>query len=370
MARWQGIRDSLRKSKWDAMEADYRRRAVAAVGEKVAGQIARVSLTTYGRRAGAMMRKALAEAAKTNAPAVYFHFDMLNDWAGDALVCNDYKPESDGDDDWASKVRKRIPGELTQRAFGDVYTERCASSTGRKADAVESYLIVRTLAAIGRAVAGADCKGVAMCAAYHDQDLVFRLYEPPAERRRPVKRPAADYYRLGGASYVGGKLNQADAEGDFHYGVDWENKRRIKSWKTVTYETKAQLADLIGGTDMALLCSERLRKLIDQKRNSRDAVQWLRVKMKAPRGKTAPYFLLHMPRRIEVVDYKKSKMFPGGYVAVPCICRSAAKDRQIFAPGYKGRRWGGRVVVVARPLKDAIEAMGAVGVLFKPLPSS
>jgi hypothetical protein len=160
---------------WHGLESTYRQIAAQAVGEEQAIKIAAVALKTYQRRLAKAIGRAVKKASAVKAQAVYFEYDMDNDWQGTFFICIDYSPQELGDDDWA--------GDWSEDFSGPSLPEFCAlyrkHGFAKDAQAVGStcYLIARTLAAFGRSAEAFQTDGIALCIAFHDQDPIMRIRE-------------------------------------------------------------------------------------------------------------------------------------------------------------------------------------------------
>ncbi|MHB0936230.1 MAG: WG repeat-containing protein [Armatimonadota bacterium] len=183
---------------WNRFEETYRASCAVAAGEEHAVRIASVDLTDYSHELSAALRKAVESGIRKKAKALYFEYDLDNDWQSAFFVCKRYLPRKREDDEWACDWSEDIPGPA-QPALGSIYAEH---DFGGSDFAVAStlYLIARTIAALGRCVdefrAKTNLQGMAICIGFHDQADVFRLlergddptalYTPPfVERRLP-----------------------------------------------------------------------------------------------------------------------------------------------------------------------------------------
>ncbi len=169
------MKQDLEELDFDALEEKYRRLATEEAGARVARQIADTNLSVYQTELADALQQAVEAAEDSGAEAVYFEYDMDNDWAGCFFVCPDYQPESASDDEWACEYDDEVEGpQLT--AFARIYAKHGGFGDDGARSAVTSYLVARTIAALGRCVAR-QRPGVAVCAGFHDQDPIWRLKE-------------------------------------------------------------------------------------------------------------------------------------------------------------------------------------------------
>lgn len=159
-----------------AVERRFEELAINLAGVEQTRRIGSISLGEYeaSLRAGLVESIKCAESAK--APAVYFEYDLDNDWQSHFFVCQSYNREADGDDDWACDWSTVIGGPEC-RSLSLIYHENGWDGTDT-AKGSSLYLIARTVAAFLRAFESMGrAPDVCVCLGYHDQDRVFRIQE-------------------------------------------------------------------------------------------------------------------------------------------------------------------------------------------------
>ena len=167
--RIEAIRPWVARRDWAGLERTFEDACRADAPGEEAG-ISRVDLRRY---TGALVNL-VGRASKALGPdiaAVYWEFDVDNDWSSAAFLCSRYEPETATDDDWASEF------DAERAIHGPAMPElaRLMSTwTGNEHAAANAYLIARTIAAFGRASAGWHADRP-LCAGYHDQSVVFRI---------------------------------------------------------------------------------------------------------------------------------------------------------------------------------------------------
>lgn len=369
MARKKGIRTYIKQADWDGLEEDFCLRATVSASEAVAHQISRVPLVQYVKRMRSLIKRAYHKAARSSCQAIYFEFDMDNEWYSTIFVCQDYNPERKKDDEWACDYCDEMVAPTLPK-FGVIYSNHVCGQDGEGAtDAVESLLIASTVAAIGRAASGLDLKGVALCVGYHGQDIVFRIRELlPCERKR--KKPKHyDFYQLYIKPPPG--CHTVDPPGNMSYCDGYRKKGYIRKWPMPTYRTDGSFADLLGGSDGALLCSKHLRKVLDENKGDRDVIQWLEAKIKTSTRNIRKYYVLHFPKAVDVIDYEESRIFKDDfYIANPYIHQKAAGGHKVFVIKYRKPTWGIRLVVISNKLRMTLNALKITGIEFKGLESA
>lgn len=165
---------------WDGLEKSARKRAEKLAGKEVAQTIADVDLAAYTEQLEDALKEAYERAEEEEAAAVYFEYDMDNQWSGSLYVCADYSPEDDEDDDWASNCDEELEAPDCP-ALAELYEPDFDADD--KDRGTNGYLIARTIAAFGRCVEVMPDAEFAVCIGFHDQDVVTRIRD--AEGREP-----------------------------------------------------------------------------------------------------------------------------------------------------------------------------------------
>lgn len=134
---------------------------------------------SHQRSLVAALRSTLEHAAAARARALYFEYDLDNDWGGDFFLCERYAPESAGDDDWACDWLADSPGPAFAEA-SKIYLENHFDRTPM-AKGSTLYLVARTVASFGRSCGAIHVQPPAVCIGFHDQSPVFRIRESVGE---------------------------------------------------------------------------------------------------------------------------------------------------------------------------------------------
>lgn len=172
-AELDAMRSHLRERAWLSLETQYRDLSRANDGPGAAA-IEAVDLSGYQARLTDDLSR-LSEAARLQpTAAVYWEFDVDNNWSSSFFLCPTYRPEADGDDDWAADFEDHdVVSGPDMTALARLYAR---SWNGSPAETARNlYLIARTLAAFGRAADAAWPGRLPLCVGYHDQTIVFRL---------------------------------------------------------------------------------------------------------------------------------------------------------------------------------------------------
>ncbi|MFM9904832.1 MAG: hypothetical protein ACKVQJ_09705 [Pyrinomonadaceae bacterium] len=164
---------------WDGLEASNRTIAESLAGKERIDAIAMADLSDYHRVLCKGLAFALNKATEVGARAVYFEYDLDNNWQSHFFICEDYISKANvqgpGDDDWACEWIDEIAGEGCS-LFGQFYESEFDANP--MAAGVNLYLIARTVAAFGRCCDSYSDEKVAICIACHDQDPIMRIHEP------------------------------------------------------------------------------------------------------------------------------------------------------------------------------------------------
>ena len=132
---------------WNELELHYQHLAVELAGSTLTSRISDVNLNSYELALQVGIGRALHKAGELSAKAVYFEYDLDNNWRSHFFICPTYSPLSVGDDDWACEWLATIEGP-SQPDLGQLY-----SSKFDRPDSVLGstlYLVARTVAAFGR----------------------------------------------------------------------------------------------------------------------------------------------------------------------------------------------------------------------------
>jgi hypothetical protein len=162
---------------WDALESHFKSIAEFLAGKEYTSKIAEVNLSNYQNSLCTELSLAIEKARNLSAKAIYFEYDLDNDWQSNFFICQDYNPQMSGDEDWACDWLDEVKGSDFS-LFGDLYIPGFDSTEAFRG--ANLYLIARTVAAFGRSCEKYQSEKFAICLAFHDQDPVMRIYEPTA----------------------------------------------------------------------------------------------------------------------------------------------------------------------------------------------
>lgn len=229
----------------------------------LAGPIAKVPVAKYEKA----LRASLLEAFQRATPevvAIYWEYDLDNDWSSAFFLCGEYRPLSAGDDDWAADWLDDFNGPDFQ-PFARLYQAEFDRTPEALASTV--YLVARTMAALGRAAEGLKLGKRALCAAFHDQDGIMRLSEgsAPAAAVKPPhpapKRIALDPeakerldYVLNHYRHLANEAEEAALRGGGPSKDPAVNALRARGWPAFGLEIAARIERDNPGTVVLNLC--------------------------------------------------------------------------------------------------------------------
>ncbi|MCM3016667.1 hypothetical protein M3582_01095 [Priestia megaterium] len=164
----------LFQKSFEEIEAKYYRLCSTIAGDNIAARIRNISLDIFQTKLKSSLQEALHIANKQSVEAIYFEYDMDNEWESTFFICDEYSSLSEGDDDWASEWIGEIEGPLNKE-LAQIYQENGFDAT-EKAKVVTLLLVIRTVTALGT-VAESMKVNVPLCIGFHDQDPIMRIKE-------------------------------------------------------------------------------------------------------------------------------------------------------------------------------------------------
>lgn len=169
------MKEYIAEGDWDGLEKVARKRCEKLAGKDIAAKIDDIELTEYADELEEGLKRAYEEAEELGALAVYFDYDMDNQWNGAFFLCNEYTPEEEEDDDWAADCDDELEGPAMPE-MAELYAATFDASD--KDRGINGYLIARTVAAFGRVVDSLpDPENLAVCIGFHDQEGLLRIRE-------------------------------------------------------------------------------------------------------------------------------------------------------------------------------------------------
>ncbi|HEV8489703.1 MAG TPA: hypothetical protein VGQ58_07960 [Candidatus Limnocylindrales bacterium] len=166
------IRVHVANRSWANLESEFEG-TCRDVDPVLAGQIANVDLGEYRGQLRQLLNRASHRAVRDDVKAVYWEFDLDNRWDSAAFLCQDYRPESAADDDWAAEFD---PADVTKGPSNAQLASFYRGAWEGPAEiAANLYLVARTVASFGIVADEAWLTTLPLCAGFHDQTEVFRI---------------------------------------------------------------------------------------------------------------------------------------------------------------------------------------------------
>ncbi|MFC5774101.1 hypothetical protein [Ectobacillus antri] len=156
------------------LEQKYFNVCVQISGKDMAEQIKNINTTHYQELLGEAFTKAIKSSLDSETKAIYFEYDMDNNWKGTYYLCTEYYPLSEENDDWACEWEESIAGPCLLE-FSNLYDNKGGFNNSLNIG-VTLYLIARTVV-VFREIATKFNINLPLCIAYHDQDPIMRIYE-------------------------------------------------------------------------------------------------------------------------------------------------------------------------------------------------
>ncbi|HWO97380.1 MAG TPA: hypothetical protein VNM45_13820 [Bacillus sp. (in: firmicutes)] len=168
------IQTELLDHSWEEIEAKYYDLCSKLAGEEQAKRIRNIDLDSFQNKLNDALQVSLHTADKHSAAAIYFEYDMDNDWQSVFFICDDYTMLSEEDDDWASDWISEVEGP-DLKEFARIYAENGFDGT-EKAIGTTLYLVVKTVTVFGSVVESRK-NNMPICIGFHDQDPIMRIQE-------------------------------------------------------------------------------------------------------------------------------------------------------------------------------------------------
>ncbi|MDQ0418685.1 hypothetical protein J2Z48_002888 [Croceifilum oryzae] len=154
------------------VECKYYDLCVDFASKEDAERIKAMNLETYKGELETSLLQAMKLSKKKQARAIYYEYDLDNNWDSHFFLCSDYRPLAEQDDDWACDWEDVVKGPYLPE-FARIYSENGFDSS-RKAIGITLYLIARTVCAFASVCYGTD-RSVPLCIGFHDQDPIVRI---------------------------------------------------------------------------------------------------------------------------------------------------------------------------------------------------
>jgi len=190
----QGLLDG---GNWDAYELSSRSAAESLAGQRLIDKIAHIDLGPYTIGLEDLLHTAMSEAGELAPTAMYFEYDLDNDWESGVFYCRSFEPPVIPFVEWPADFKTYTEGP-TLPEFARLFARYGWSKDGRSRGVV-LLTVARTTAAFGRALTRTRPGSCPWGIGFHDQSPITVLTNPT---RRRVDRTALDFglATLGGAA--------------------------------------------------------------------------------------------------------------------------------------------------------------------------
>lgn len=130
-------------------------------------------------------------------------------------------------------------------------------------------------------------------------------------------------------------------------------------WARPTFELEdGEFCDYPTNENGWPLCSERLRRVVDDTRAPDDEVRWLPATIVGPGKESRGYFVLDVRMRLDCLDRQRSIIMSDDRVVKPVLDLSAIGGHRLFS--WPGTGW--RYIAISEEVREAIAHARCTGV--------
>jgi uncharacterized protein YndB with AHSA1/START domain len=167
----------LQDKSLDEIENKYYKICAKLAGAGRANKIKQIDVSDYVLQLKPSLSQAISSAAtEPNSKAIYFEYDLDNQWESTFFICTEYNPQEEEDEEWACDWEIDIEGP-NFLPFGELY-EQSGFDEDDFAIGSTMYLVARTVVAFAQAYHALTEKSqLPVCIAFHDQDPIYRIQE-------------------------------------------------------------------------------------------------------------------------------------------------------------------------------------------------
>ncbi|HEF5694800.1 hypothetical protein ACQVWE_01780 [Bacillus cereus] len=155
----------------EQIEAKYYDICCMLASTEYAERIKVIDVESYKVSIRVGLDAAVEMATTEEAKAIYFEYDLDNEWTSQFYICEEYAPLEEEDDDWASEWTYDVEGPESVE-LADMYNEN-GFDTSEKAIGITLYLIAKTLCSF-ISVRSEVQNNIPICIGFHDQDPIMR----------------------------------------------------------------------------------------------------------------------------------------------------------------------------------------------------
>jgi hypothetical protein len=172
-AELDAMQQRIHDGNWSAF-SDHYSSLCANYNADIASIIRRTDLSPYLDDVSSAFASSFAIATEHKCPAIYFEYDLDNNWDSNFFICPQYNPPDADDDDWACDSDHRIVAG-SQDDFAAIYIQTDNFCNNDESTAITLYLISRTTELLNTVIRGRESPGINICLGFHDQNPIHRL---------------------------------------------------------------------------------------------------------------------------------------------------------------------------------------------------
>ncbi|WP_058486551.1 hypothetical protein [Defluviitalea phaphyphila] len=168
------MQNELFEGDLEKIEEKYSSLCLKLAGKEQVEKIRSVNLEAFEQGLKEGLIQSIDIANQNSAKAIYYEYDLDNEWNSGFFICEEYNSLEEEDDDWACDWNEVIDGP-DLKSYGDIYLENGFDSTD-KAIGSTLYLVARTVCVFAKVVSEiANTVKIPICIAFHDQDPIMRI---------------------------------------------------------------------------------------------------------------------------------------------------------------------------------------------------
>jgi len=161
----------LRTYPLSRIEEYYYMRCCDVAGNTLGNRIKSLSLEEYKKQLKKGIKDSLTRIQNGVGRAIYFEYDMDDNWQGSFYLCTEYVPN---EDEWACEWEDVLEGPSLSD-FGELIMHY-GFDKDETSVAVTMYLIARTVCAFSDVVSSVkEANRVPIAIGYHDQDDIYHM---------------------------------------------------------------------------------------------------------------------------------------------------------------------------------------------------
>lgn len=146
---------------------------------------------------------------------------------------------------------------------------------------------------------------------------------------------------------------------------DLPGEGTVSVWSPCRFRLTGHWSDYLGNDVGVRLCSDRMRKVLEDSRAAQDDVQWLPCSV-GEGDDERDYWLLHLPSGVDALDRARSTFTEEGEPIKRVLDCQAVAGRKVFT-------WlngASMALIISEEVKLALESEGVTGVKFSRLAST